>query len=90
MLGGVISGSAGLTKDGPGTLNLTAANTYTGTTTIDTGTLLVNGVQARQRRDGRFGHHPGWDRDGRLDHDQRGDSEPGRRGPSAPSWMPAA
>jgi autotransporter-associated beta strand protein len=33
----------GLTKSGAGTLALAAANTYTGTTTVRTGTLLVNG-----------------------------------------------
>ena len=45
VLGGVISGSAGLTKNGPGTLNLTAANTYTGTTAITAGLLQVDGAQ---------------------------------------------
>lgn len=34
-----IAGSAGLTKDGDGTLNLSAANVYTGGTTINAGTI---------------------------------------------------
>lgn len=42
-LAGVISGTAGsgITKDGAGTLNLTAANTYTGTTTVNNGVLGI-------------------------------------------------
>ena len=46
VLGGVISGSSGLTKNGPGTLDLTAANAYTGTTALTAGTLLVDGNQS--------------------------------------------
>jgi autotransporter-associated beta strand protein len=38
-----ITGSSGLTKSGPGTLTLTAANSYTGATTVSEGTLLVSG-----------------------------------------------
>ncbi|MDA3873346.1 MAG: autotransporter-associated beta strand repeat-containing protein [Kiritimatiellae bacterium] len=37
------SGNRGITKTGDGTLSLTAANTYTGTTEISAGTLRVNG-----------------------------------------------
>lgn len=40
-LGSVPDG--GLTKSGHGTLTLTAANTYTGNTTVNTGTLALNG-----------------------------------------------
>jgi len=38
---GVITDSGGLTKSGPGTLILTAGNSYTGNTVINGGTLLV-------------------------------------------------
>jgi fibronectin-binding autotransporter adhesin len=40
---GVISGSGSVVKNGTGTLVLTAANTYTGGTSVNAGTLLVNG-----------------------------------------------
>ena len=39
----VISGSAGITKQGSGTLTLSGTSTYTGTTTISAGTLKVTG-----------------------------------------------
>lgn len=43
ILSGVLSGNAssGITKTGSGVLALTAANTYTGTTTISAGTLQI-------------------------------------------------
>ena len=42
-IAGVIGGPGNLVKQGTGTLILTAANTYTGPTTISAGKLLVNG-----------------------------------------------
>lgn len=41
-LGGVISGSGGLVKSGAGSLELTAANTYAGGTSVADGILLAN------------------------------------------------
>jgi outer membrane autotransporter protein len=41
--GGDISGTGSMTKLGTGNLTLTGANTYSGDTNIDAGTLLVNG-----------------------------------------------
>ena len=43
VFSGTISGEGGLNKFGAGTLALTAANTYQGTTTITGGTLQVDG-----------------------------------------------
>jgi fibronectin-binding autotransporter adhesin len=40
-LSGVISGSGGLAKDGSGNLTLSGANTYTGTSVINAGTLSI-------------------------------------------------
>ncbi len=40
-IGAVIEGKAGLVKSGSGTLTLTAANTYSGTTTVNGGTLQI-------------------------------------------------
>ena len=42
-VGVVIDGDAALTKNGDGTLSLSAANTYTGGTTISSGTLALTG-----------------------------------------------
>jgi len=42
-VGSAVSGPAGLTKAGNGTLSLTGANTYSGPTTITAGTLLAGG-----------------------------------------------
>lgn len=47
-LGGVISGSGNFEKSGPSTLTLTAASTYTGTTTVLSGTLVIGGSVAAQ------------------------------------------
>jgi autotransporter-associated beta strand protein len=41
-----ISGSGGMIKTGAGTLTLSAANAYSGATTVTAGTLLVNGSLA--------------------------------------------
>ncbi len=40
---GTISGTGSLTKSGTGSVNITGDNTYTGTTTIDSGKLSING-----------------------------------------------
>jgi autotransporter-associated beta strand protein len=44
---GAISGTGSLTKQGNATLSLTAANTYTGLTTISAGTLALSGGDNR-------------------------------------------
>ena len=47
--GGVISGTGSLVKHGAGTLTLPGKNTYTGTTTIDAGSLIVDGSIASEQ-----------------------------------------
>lgn len=44
-VGGLVSGNGGLDKNGAGLLVLNANNTYAGTTTVNNGTLQVNGSQ---------------------------------------------
>jgi hypothetical protein len=43
MIANGISGTGGLVKNGPGTLTLSAANTYSGATTLNGGTLALSG-----------------------------------------------
>jgi len=45
-LSGIISGTGAFTKTGSGTTTLSAVNSYTGLTTVNAGTLLVNGSLA--------------------------------------------
>lgn len=42
IISGVISGDAGFVKEGAGVLTLTTQNTYTGTTTINKGKIVLN------------------------------------------------
>ncbi len=49
-LSGVISGTGSLVKNGTGTLTLNAANTYSGGTTVNTGTLVVGNTGATNGR----------------------------------------
>ncbi|MBB3035031.1 autotransporter-associated beta strand repeat-containing protein [Alteriqipengyuania lutimaris] len=46
---GLVGGNGGITKTGAGSLTLNGANTYRGTTTVQAGTLLVNGDQSGAR-----------------------------------------
>jgi autotransporter-associated beta strand protein len=45
-ISGQVSGTGSLVKDGPGTVNLSAANTYTGNTTINAGRLAISNAAA--------------------------------------------
>jgi fibronectin-binding autotransporter adhesin len=45
-VGNLISGTGTVSQDGGGTTTLSADNTYTGTTTVNAGTLLINGNQS--------------------------------------------
>ncbi len=47
-LSGTISGAGALTESGPGTLTITAANTFTGVTTVTAGTLVLGNNLALQ------------------------------------------
>ena len=42
-IGNIIAGTSGLTVTGGGSLRLTGANTFTGTTNIDNGTVIITG-----------------------------------------------
>lgn len=42
---GLVYGAGGVTQDGPGVTTLTASNSYAGVTSVQAGTLLINGDQ---------------------------------------------
>ncbi len=47
----IATGTGGLTKEGAGTLTLSGANTFTGATSVNEGTLIVNGSLAATTND---------------------------------------
>jgi autotransporter-associated beta strand protein len=47
----IATGTGGLTKEGAGTLTLSGANTFTGATNVNEGTLIVNGSLAATAND---------------------------------------
>jgi autotransporter-associated beta strand protein len=51
-LSDVVSGVGGLTKTGPGILDLKASNTYAGTTSVNAGTLLANNTSGSATSNG--------------------------------------
>jgi fibronectin-binding autotransporter adhesin len=55
-LGGSISGSGSIQKDGAGSLTLTGSNSYTGSLTVNAGVLGIDSIDAL----------PGWDTNGRY------------------------
>ena len=80
VLGGIISGSTGLTKDGAGTLDVTASQHLYGHDDDRRWHPSGRRFSRGEPRDGQFRYDPGWNRDGRLDHGQWSDSQSGRRG----------
>jgi len=57
-LSGIISGAFALTKEGPGILNVSGANTYTGSTTVSAGTLQL-GASSNLTTSGPLGTNAG-------------------------------
>lgn len=46
LISGVVSGNGGITKDGNGSITLSGSNTYTGTTTINDGSMKAGSLAA--------------------------------------------
>ena len=68
---GEISGTGGVQQNGGGTTILTAANSYTGATTVNSGTLSVNGSIATSALDRERRRHARRQRHRRQHHHQR-------------------
>ncbi|WP_407977145.1 autotransporter-associated beta strand repeat-containing protein [Brucella pseudogrignonensis] len=49
LFSATISGAGSLTQSGPGSTVLTGANSYQGTTTVDSGSLYINGDQSQAK-----------------------------------------